>query len=526
MEQDIKEPATDTRTAIEDQPPPPRCVMISALTLYEWLNTAISDVMRRRYGTRFVVLVGSPRQAQTVARWCREDDRIIQMDDIAADSRALSGTLSDDDVFAQARAIEARYEIAYFRDVVQQDRTIYGGYLAYADGPLADVKPPAAVDLCRQINGYFAMFEKLFAAHGVDLVLSRPGSLMDTSALYVAMGQGLPVTMARHARIGSKVTWTFGPYSNGYLAQQRYEQTPETAAVPLDQVRPPSSAAKVFAAFTTRYGWRGVAKELLVMSHTYLVKYFIPFLKTGRFNAMRPYRKAIFGILKTARAARWMKGVAIADLDRIAEQPFVFFPLPKEPEYTVQSLARNFSNVQAMIEQLSLSLPAGFRLVVKEHSRLGDRRRTFYRDLLKLPNVVFADPTLPGVDVSARACAVATVAGTAAFEALSLGKPAIVFASDVEYGFLPDIYLVRQFADLPMIVRHAVAERSAAKALATRQAAARFRAAYGQLSFDADGTKAFGGTAALPMDQAERAVDLLLETASAARAYLAAGNKL
>ena len=41
-----------------------------------------------------------------------------------------------------------------------------------------------------------------------------------------------------------------------------------------------------------------------------------------------------------------------------------FFLLPKEPEYTVQSLSREFSNIQALIS-LAISLPVDCTLIVK-----------------------------------------------------------------------------------------------------------------------------------------------------------------
>jgi len=504
----------------------PRCVFLSPLSLYDWLDEAVMTIMRRRYGTRFLVLVGGPRQRDMCAQWATDKDRIFDLGEIERQALAAAGPADADSVFAEARRLEAAHGVVYLRDIVQQDRAIYGAYLAYAAGPLANSRPPALADIYRRINGYFRLFQQLYQAHRVDLVIGRPGNLLNTTSIVLALAIGLPVTMPRHARQRSDVMWSFGPYSNPHLLARTYQRLADQPLVPLDEVRPPTSSQRTFSWFQWRYTARGVAKELLVLAHTYAVKYARGLRHDGRLPAMQPFHRAAGAVLSSARLARWMARSADGDLDRLAAVPFLFFPLPKEPEYTVQSLARHFSNVQAMAEQLALSLPAGFRLVIKEHSRLGDRRRQFYQDLLKLPNVAMADPNIPGVELAARARAVATIAGTAAFEALLLGKRAIVFATDVEYGFLPAVARVTSFADLPAVVSEALREVDDAEALAIRQSAARLRRAYAELAFDASGTRAFGGQTPLAPAQAERAVDLLVATCLAERDYLARGGKL
>jgi hypothetical protein len=191
----------------------------------------------------------------------------------------------------------------------------------------------------------------------------------------------------------------------------------------------------------------------------------------------------------------------------------VLFLLQFEPEFTTLSLAREFNNTRAILQQMALSLPADYRLVVKEHAtNIGNRDIGFYKDLVRLPNVVLADYRIPGLTLAARAAAVSTVSGTVAVEATLMGKPVVIFAEHVEYGFLPNISTVTAMRDLPEILAKATAPQSPQAVESTRRAGARFREAIAAISFDAPGTPVFRGQSDdIAPHQAGRAVDLLVE---------------
>jgi len=229
------------------------------------------------------------------------------------------------------------------------------------------------------------------------------------------------------------------------------------------------------------------------------------------------YRDILRYLFARWRIARWLDRIVERDLARIAARPFVLFLLQFEPEYTTLSLARRFNDTAAVIRQLALALPADVALVVKENvNSIGNRRLGFYQDLCRLPNVTLADHRIPGVELIARTRAVATVSSTGAVEANLLGKPAVIFAQDVEFAFLPHVIQLSDLSTLPAVLAEAVRERSEAEAETIRREGARYRRALAELSFDAAGTRPFRGTATtIPDDQLDRAVDLLVETAAA-----------
>ena len=133
---------------------------------------------------------------------------------------------------------------------------------------------------------------------------------------------------------------------------------------------------------------------------------------------------------------------------QLTDQPrFAFYPLHFEPEVSVQVLGRPFQNQIEVVRNLALSLPAGMKLLVKEHPRaLGFRPLGYYRKLVEIPNVCLVDPRLATHQVICHAALVAVISGSTGFEAAVLGKPVIIFGLPT-YGNLP-LNMVRQITSL------------------------------------------------------------------------------
>ena len=64
---------------------------------------------------------------------------------------------------------------------------------------------------------------------------------------------------------------------------------------------------------------------------------------------------------------RYFQKIFESDVKIINKKPFLYFPLPMEPEYNTHSLSKEFINVHAMAQQLALCMPSGYTLVIKEH---------------------------------------------------------------------------------------------------------------------------------------------------------------
>lgn len=133
---------------------------------------------------------------------------------------------------------------------------------------------------------------------------------------------------------------------------------------------------------------------------------------------------------------------------------YVYMPLHLIPESTTFVKAPFYINELYIIEQVSKSLPIGWKLYVKEHqAMLGERSYEFYRNVRKFPNVklvqlnYYNDPK-PWIE---NAKGVITITGTGAYEAAMLGKKSIVFG-DVPFTLIEGISRVQSFEELPSLI--------------------------------------------------------------------------
>lgn len=119
---------------------------------------------------------------------------------------------------------------------------------------------------------------------------------------------------------------------------------------------------------------------------------------------------------------------------------FVYFPLHLQPEMTTASLGGVYADQALAIERLAEMLPKGVRILVKENPKQGAYMRgpMFFHRLRRIPSVQFLPSSANTHELTAKAQFIATITGTAGWEAICLGKPALVFGNSW-YRDLPGI---------------------------------------------------------------------------------------
>jgi hypothetical protein len=227
---------------------------------------------------------------------------------------------------------------------------------------------------------------------------------------------------------------------------------------------------------------------------------FIPLMKETAYLVLRNlywrakgYQKASGYYLGDQIRYIWRRRGALQKLskDRVCSlrdlqgSMFVFYPLHTEPEAALQGLSPEWTFQLEAIISLSRELPAGVLLAVKEtQPALGRRPRDFYDQISELKNVRFLNINERGVDVVHAAAAVATITGTAGFEAAVSGKPVISFGKYNQYNFLDHVHVVDEYASLRDAIESALGERNVWKAQCD---GARFLLATKRASFDLAG---------------------------------------
>lgn len=118
-------------------------------------------------------------------------------------------------------------------------------------------------------------------------------------------------------------------------------------------------------------------------------------------------------------------------------QPYIYVGLHYQPERTTCPQGDVYTNQLLMVQTLSMALPKGWHIYVKEHPMQWwaknpkgtpyDRYRGYYKDMAALDNVEIVPIETNSLELVNHARAVSTVTGTIGLEALFRGKPVLVF---------------------------------------------------------------------------------------------------
>ncbi len=173
--------------------------------------------------------------------------------------------------------------------------------------------------------------------------------------------------------------------------------------------------------------------------------------------------KAIYGALPDWRDpfAKFFHESELAYFEHLAQYEnqdidlsgkFIYVPLHNQPEMSTSALGGPWRDQVLMIEALARHLPDGWEILVKENPRQGAYARgpLFWHRLNRIKGVKFVPSDLSTHELSDRAQFVATVTGTAAWEAVRKGRPAVVFGN-AWYKRLPGIHRFEEGMDFEAV---------------------------------------------------------------------------
>jgi len=141
------------------------------------------------------------------------------------------------------------------------------------------------------------------------------------------------------------------------------------------------------------------------------------------------------------------------------DTPFVYYPMFAEPEKVILLGAPFWTNQLEIIKQISKSIPIGYSLFVKEHPMMYIlwRDTSFYKEILRLPNVILIHPSVPSDKLMEKCSLVISTAGTSALESIFHGKPAITFV-DTGLEMIPYVHVLESINDLPTLIQNSLNE--------------------------------------------------------------------
>ncbi|OGX33814.1 MAG: hypothetical protein A2787_09800 [Omnitrophica WOR_2 bacterium RIFCSPHIGHO2_01_FULL_48_9] len=165
-----------------------------------------------------------------------------------------------------------------------------------------------------------------------------------------------------------------------------------------------------------------------------------------------------FSYLRNRLLKKWRALIGYRDLysEPNIEGDFALYPLQEEPEIALSLLAPFYTDQVGLIRNIAKSLPVHFKLYVKEHPVMINRRsRLYYKELLNIPNVQLIDVHYPSIKLAQNAKIIFTITGTPGWEGILFKKPVITFGS-VGYNKLSMAHKAGRMDELPILVKHAL----------------------------------------------------------------------
>lgn len=126
---------------------------------------------------------------------------------------------------------------------------------------------------------------------------------------------------------------------------------------------------------------------------------------------------------------RQYKKNAVFEVDM--NRKFVYFPLQLQPELTTSILGNEFSDQLLAMEKLSVLLPDDWYIYAKENPKQGFQQRNdyFFDRLNRINNCIYLSDTISTYELMDNSQFVASITGTACWEAVSGAKPALIFGN-------------------------------------------------------------------------------------------------
>ena len=119
----------------------------------------------------------------------------------------------------------------------------------------------------------------------------------------------------------------------------------------------------------------------------------------------------------------------VVEDDALAKMKYVYFPMHKEAELAQTFQATLWHDQRNTIRVLASMLPAGSRLLVREHRfNFGQRPSRFYREMASIPNLLMIDPFDSQFKYLRNADLIVTENGSSGWEGLLLNRRVITLS--------------------------------------------------------------------------------------------------
>ena len=357
--------------------------------------------------------------------------------------------LNEQDILKICRDFEDKYNFK-FSFIIAQDRALGRGYLSNAQNypKRNDSKLPRHKKLAHKLVE-FLEYEKIFEENNFTHSFSfHITPILDIFTKYYNVA---PMYI-NWARMSQKVCIYNSPNSRCFKLEAKVKEYLDKPRKVWDYTGIQRNVCESKSLKRFGYSYLEAWLKTLIRFKNDLRVYVASIIKRRKAGGYSHFAWVSFQ-LKAYKNYKFYKEKA-KYLENLSNQKYIYYSMHFEPEWALLSVSPEFNNTLESIIWISKSLPVDYLLVVKEHPmEYGFRTKEYYEFLSQIPNVVFASQNIDAVDWIASSEGVATITGSAAFEAVYFEKPVISFGKHQVVNFLPTVFYCCSFFEVEVATK-------------------------------------------------------------------------
>ncbi|MBN1872270.1 MAG: hypothetical protein JW800_06835 [Candidatus Omnitrophica bacterium] len=461
-------------------------VVMWAVSYFNWLWVPLAEELKKAYGSNIHFIVS---YHQGIEDWKRLDtngviDSFTAVGDFFSDYDKLSEPSYE--VYEKAKYYEGKYG-TLVSDCLQCDRHLGRGFFpAGAGHPKSALSKKS--DYLKSVNLFnkaFEFWEEYFREKKPDLIIGAASSVVGKAFSSVAHRNNVPVRVLNTSGYKSFYYWGHSEYYDTPEIERNYKRIDDISRY-ADEREISSVTRNVIGEHDykkfAKYGSLSTLTKRMVRKvgvHSYRrLKGIISMGNYGLFDEI----KCLYDIYRSLNRVDSIKTIEFDDLKNMS---FVLYPLQEEPEAALGMFSPEFNEQLGTVEMIAKNLPAGTKLVVKEHIfGVGRRPKDFYSTLKEIPNVEMLSVYEYASKAAQFAKCVATITSTVGIEAVIMGVPVITFGVHNNYGFLHHVHLVKSWNELRPLLAKLSVEPDADEKKRRREDGLRYLAALKASSMD------------------------------------------
>lgn len=464
-------------------------IIVAPYKTFNWLVAPIINKFRFKYNINIIFIVPEgyeiPEIYQRVI--CKEDKVLFYK----SFHKPLKKQIKDQKIiFKKANFYEQKYKFHSYQDIFQQERILAGSLMQGANRSLYKLsKKFNQLDFAYNLNYQINFFENIFSKNKIFLSLLWPRTSLEAVGGYVSKYHNIKVTFPYVTKgEGNLIYWANSIYANGNYHIKLYNNNKNKYYKKMERVEPTDRASLKRKDAKFYYSLPGLIIEILRALKIYVARRLLDLI-SFKWNKNLNFFYKLKELIRIYLYYKKFIKLCIKDKPK---KPYALFAFQNEPEFAVQGRCKEFNDQSHLIRQIAMALPLDYTLYIKEHTWIGSKDITIYKNILKLPNVKMIPFFNEAKEYIKNAEFVASLNGSVLFEAALEGVKGISFSHRSEFRCLKNVTFIENIKDLPLVIRNLIKKRKSLKKNFYIKSANKFLDVSRKISYD--GTPMFKTT--------------------------------